>query len=75
MVIAGTKLQKRLMQAVILLLALSSTFSSCMQAMRPHDCKHERCNIGPVWFNFFLTSFSENLAVGRIWLCTESEYH
>jgi hypothetical protein len=22
--------------------------------------------IGPVWFNFFLTSFSENLAVGRI---------
>jgi hypothetical protein len=23
----------------------------------------------------FLTSFSENLAVGRIWLCRESEYH
>jgi hypothetical protein len=23
---------------------------------------------GPVWFSFFLTSFSENLAVGRIWL-------
>jgi hypothetical protein len=23
---------------------------------------------GHVWFNFFLTSFSENLVVGRIWL-------
>jgi hypothetical protein len=23
----------------------------------------------------FLTSFSKNLAVGRIWLCRESEYH
>jgi hypothetical protein len=30
---------------------------------------------GPVWFSFFLTSFSENLAVGRIWLRGESEYH
>jgi hypothetical protein len=30
---------------------------------------------GPVWFSFFLTSFSENLVVGRIWLCRESEYH
>jgi hypothetical protein len=29
----------------------------------------------PIWFSFFLTSFSENLAVGRIWLCRESEYH
>jgi hypothetical protein len=29
----------------------------------------------PVWFSFFLTSFSENLAVGRIWLCREPEYH
>jgi hypothetical protein len=29
----------------------------------------------PVWFSFFLTSFSENLAVGRIWLWEESEYH
>jgi hypothetical protein len=28
-----------------------------------------------VWFSFFLTSFSENLAVGRIWLWRESEYH
>jgi hypothetical protein len=24
--------------------------------------------MGPVWFSFFLTSFSENLAVGRIWV-------
>jgi hypothetical protein len=24
---------------------------------------------------FFLTSFSENLTVGRIWLWEESEYH
>jgi hypothetical protein len=30
---------------------------------------------GHVWFNFFLTSFSENLAVERIWLCRESKYH
>jgi hypothetical protein len=30
---------------------------------------------GPVWFRFFLTSFSENLAVRRIWLWGESEYH
>jgi hypothetical protein len=30
---------------------------------------------GPVWFSFFLTSFSENLAVGRIWLWRESDYH
>jgi hypothetical protein len=29
----------------------------------------------PVWFSFFLTSFSENLVVGRIWLWGESEYH
>jgi hypothetical protein len=26
-------------------------------------------HLGPVWFSFFLTSFSENLAVG------ESKYH
>jgi hypothetical protein len=32
-------------------------------------------HIGHVWFSFFLTSFSENLAVGRIWLWRESEYH
>jgi hypothetical protein len=30
---------------------------------------------GSVCFNFFLTRFSKNLAVGRIWLCRESEYH
>jgi hypothetical protein len=30
---------------------------------------------GPVWFSFFLTSFSENLAVERIWLWGESKYH
>jgi hypothetical protein len=29
----------------------------------------------PVWFSFFLTSFSENLAVERIWLWGESKYH
>jgi hypothetical protein len=32
-------------------------------------------DVGPVWFSFFLTSFSENLAVGRIWLWEESKYH
>jgi hypothetical protein len=37
--------------------------------------EQHRANIGPVWFNFFLTSFSENLAVGRIWLWRESEYY
>jgi hypothetical protein len=31
-------------------------------------CKH-------VWFSFFLTIFFKNLAVGRIWLWRESEYH
>jgi hypothetical protein len=31
--------------------------------------------LGPVWFSFFLTSFSENLAVVRIWLWGESEYY
>jgi hypothetical protein len=25
-------------------------------------------DMGPIWFSFFLTSFSENLAVGRIWV-------
>jgi hypothetical protein len=30
---------------------------------------------GAVWFSFFLTSFSENIVVGRIWLCRESEYY
>jgi hypothetical protein len=30
---------------------------------------------GPVWFSFFLTSFSENLAMGRIGLWGESKYH
>jgi hypothetical protein len=35
-----------------------------------------RCGkLGSVWFGFFLTSFSENLAVMRIWLWVESEYH
>jgi hypothetical protein len=32
-------------------------------------------HIGHVWFSFFLTSFSENLFVGRIWMWRESEYH
>jgi hypothetical protein len=32
-------------------------------------------DLGHVWFSFFLTSFSENLAVERIWLWRESEYH
>jgi hypothetical protein len=34
-----------------------------------------RAYIGPVWFSFFLTSFSENLVVERIWLWGEFEYH
>jgi hypothetical protein len=28
-----------------------------------------------VWFSFFLTSFSENLAVRRIWLWGKSKYY
>jgi hypothetical protein len=43
-------------------------------------CKYELYtpaprHLGAVWFSFFLTSFSENLAVERIWLWEESEYH
>jgi hypothetical protein len=38
-------------------------------------CMCEAADLGSVWFSFFLTNFSENLAMGRIWLCTESEYH
>jgi hypothetical protein len=41
-----------------------------VQDDRVDDGRH-----GAVWFSFFLTSFSENLAVGRIWLWRESEYH
>jgi hypothetical protein len=37
--------------------------------------QHRVVYYGPVWFSFFLTSFSENLAVRRIWLWEESEYH
>jgi hypothetical protein len=29
---------------------------------------HLESDIGSVWFSFFLTSFSENLAMGRIWV-------
>lgn len=36
---------------------------------------HVLSDHGSVWFSFFLTSFSENLVVGRIWLWEESEYH
>jgi hypothetical protein len=32
-------------------------------------------DMGRVWSSFFLTSFSENLAVERIWLWEESEYY
>jgi hypothetical protein len=31
-------------------------------------CSGGGIGIGPIWFSFFLTSFSENLAVGRIWV-------
>ena len=27
---------------------------------------------GPVWFGFFLKSFSEKLVVGKSWLCREA---
>jgi hypothetical protein len=40
---------------------------------RDFTCGH--ISKGPVWFSFFLTSFSENLAMRRIWLWGESEYH
>jgi hypothetical protein len=35
-----------------------------------------RCQrrFGHVWFSFFI-SFFENLAVEKIWLCREFEYH
>jgi hypothetical protein len=38
-------------------------------------CPPQMSDNRPVWFSFFLTIFSENLAVGRIWLWKESEYH
>jgi hypothetical protein len=41
---------------------------NCAHMLRIYDNR-------AVWFSFFLTSFSENLAVGRIWLWEESEYH
>jgi hypothetical protein len=28
--------------------------------------------MGPVWFGFFLKSFSEKLGVGKSWLCKEA---
>jgi hypothetical protein len=37
----------------------------------PHD---RSVSIGCL-VQFFLTSFSDNLAVERIWLCRESDYH
>jgi hypothetical protein len=42
---------------------------------RMHEMARKMSHDGPVWFSFFLTSFSENLAVGRIWLWGKSEYH
>jgi hypothetical protein len=39
------------------------------------EIRYEIRYIVSVWFSFFLTSFSENLVVVRIWLCRESEYH
>jgi hypothetical protein len=44
------------------------------QIFRKADQKKAEPNRA-VWFSFILTSFSENLAVGRIWLRRESEYH
>jgi hypothetical protein len=46
----------------------------------PTPCRLRRGQVsyqakGTVWFSFFLTSFSENLVVGRIWLWEESKYH
>jgi hypothetical protein len=49
-------------------------FRRCLPACRVAE-KLRGGDMGPVWFSFFLTSFSENLAVGRIWLWEESEYH
>jgi hypothetical protein len=46
-------------------------YSSTQVLLNGFPGKH----IGSVWFSFFLTSFSENLAVGRIWLWGESEYY
>jgi hypothetical protein len=44
-------------------------------APRTTPRRHSYASTGPVWFSFFVTSFFENLAVGKIWLCKESEYH
>jgi hypothetical protein len=42
-----------------------SCLLACHESMKPWICLVQ----------LFLTSFSENLAVGRIWLWEESEYH
>jgi hypothetical protein len=42
--------------------------TNCFRAMEAIFAFAEFHNYGPVWFSFFLTSFSENLAVERIWL-------
>jgi hypothetical protein len=36
--------------------------------LAPSLCTVQPSDNAPVWFSFFLTSFSENLAVERIWL-------
>jgi hypothetical protein len=51
--------------------------AACLPAADRHygDASSTSQTAHAVWFSFFLTSFFENLAVGRIWLCRESKYH
>jgi hypothetical protein len=47
-----------------------------LPAQLPTQClPRESCRRWACLVQLFLTSFSKNLAVGRIWLCRESKYH
>jgi hypothetical protein len=39
---------------------------TCFSKFQCSNQSVEKNDLGPVWFSFFLTSFSENLAVRRI---------
>jgi hypothetical protein len=66
-------------QAHTLIAAVGKEYASTKQSSRMffrYPIHHfDRTYMGAVWLSFFLTSFSENLVVGRIWLWGESEYY
>jgi hypothetical protein len=63
---------------VTISIPIGVTVSSELVIIRRFASSHDEVrggqrDMGPVWFSFFLTNFSENLAVERIWLYRESE--